>query len=228
MPLPKATACIPAMTPSTKAWRGQIAPTLTPRGLFLLLGEKIKRIGIQRSKLIGLMSSYVCMSHHPYMWSPLDAVRVLSVPSVWHAACRWIESERSKTHRWRKCSAWGKCLGYRATKSIIQNWKETKSVDWTLPCGAYDRNISCHFNGCTFGFIEQMRQILQQFIVWKTLQIALCQPLCRSAVWRLHKRTFPIFFFWWLEVGKPCFMVIPSMQNWWNAYIVTCLPEILV
>lgn len=207
MPLPKATACIPAMTPSTKAWRGQIAPTLTPRGLFLLLGEKIKRIGIQRSKLIGLMSSYVCMSHHPYMWSPLDAVRVLSVPSVWHAACRWIESERSKTHRWRKCSAWGKCLGYRATKSIIQNWKETKSVDWTLPCGAYDRNISCHFNGCTFGFIEQMRQILQQFIVWKTLQIALCQPLCRSAVWRLHKRTFPIFFFGDWKLG--------NLASWW-------------
>lgn len=135
MPLPKATACIPAITPSTKAWRGQIAPTLTPRGLFLARW-KIECIGIQRSKLIGLMSSYVCMSHHPYMWSPLDAVRILSLPPVWYAACRWIESERSKTHRWRTCSAWGKCLGYRATKNIIQNWKETKSADWTLPCGA--------------------------------------------------------------------------------------------
>ena len=104
---------------------------------------RYQKVEIARSYVI--LCLHVSTSLHVMS---IDAVRVLSLPSVWHAACSWIESERSKT-------------GYRATKSIIQNWKETKSADWTLPCGAknetpshsYDKNMSCHFNGCTFGFI---------------------------------------------------------------------------
>ena len=81
MPLPKATACIPAMTPSTKAWKGQIAPTLTPRGCFPCSVKnrmyRYQKVEIARSYVI--LCLHVSTSLHVMS---IDAVRVLSLPSV--------------------------------------------------------------------------------------------------------------------------------------------------